>query len=255
MKRTGLLVLAITFFLAGSASFVLGSWYIERMRDDREGIAGRGGSSAERNATYLVVPADAKSDWMTDFTLTDQSQRTVKWSGLEGKVRITNFFFSSCPATCLQQNQKVGEILSSYKEKDVVALSITCDPDIDDPQRLREYAGQLKADHERWLFLTGDLTYIRRVAGEMFQQPLDKQTHAERLVVADKWGNVRGMFHWNKLDEVTQLKLLVNKLLVETEPPAEFQKKDAAEAVSPPEVAETGEDAVPAESATDDSAS
>ena len=61
---------------------------------------------------------------------------------------------------------------------------------------------------QQWLFLTGELIYIRRVAGELFGVPLDKQTHTERLIVSDKWGNIRGTFHWNKLDEMTELKLL-----------------------------------------------
>ena len=111
------------------------------------------------------------------------------------------------------------EIQQAFTGQDVVCLSITCDPDIDTPERLREYAGKLAAPPEQWLFLTGKLIYIRRVAGELFSVALDKQTHTERLTVCDKWGKIRGTFHWNKLDEVTELKLLVAKLLMETEPP------------------------------------
>ena len=128
---------------------------------------------------------------------------------------------------CLQQSQRVGELQTAFAGKDVVFLSITCDPDTDDPERLREYADRLGADREQWLFLTGRLIYIRRVAAELFSVALDKQTHSEKLLVHDKWGNPRGQFHWNKLDEVTQLKLLVGKLLAETVPPPENAKPDA----------------------------
>ena len=79
------------------------------------------------------------------------------------------------------------------------------------------YAYAVKAG--QWLFLTGKLIYIRRVAGELFSVALDKQTHTERLIVCDKWGKIRGTFHWNKLNEITELKLLAHKLLAETEPP------------------------------------
>jgi cytochrome oxidase Cu insertion factor (SCO1/SenC/PrrC family) len=162
---------------------------------------------------------------MTGFTLTERSGKEVQWKELEGQVSVTSFFFSSCPALCLQQNQKVREIQRSYQGKDVVFVSITCDPDIDTPTRLREYADKLQADHQQWLFLTGELTYIRRVAGELFRVPMDKQTHSEKLIVADKWGNIRDSFHWNKLDEVTKLRLLVDKLLAETEEPG-FRKRN-----------------------------
>jgi protein SCO1 len=156
---------------------------------------------------------------MEGFTLTERSGKEVQWKDLEGKVRVVSFFFSSCPANCLQQNLKVREIQRAYAGKDLACVSITCDPDIDSPPRLREYAAKLEAPDDQWLFLTGRLIYIRRVANELFGVALDKQTHTERLIVCDKWGRQRGAFLWNRLDEMAQLRLLVDKLLAETEPP------------------------------------
>jgi cytochrome oxidase Cu insertion factor (SCO1/SenC/PrrC family) len=161
---------------------------------------------------------------MTSFTLTERSGREIQWKDLDGKVRVVSFFFSSCPANCLQQNQKVGDIQRTYAGKEVVCVSITCDPDIDSPERLREYANKLNAAPDQWLFLTGRLIYIRRVASELFKVALDKQTHTERLIVCDKWGNIRGTFLWNKLDEMAQLRLLIDKLRAETEPPGRQEK-------------------------------
>lgn len=231
MNRTLLFVLAVASFVTGTTAFVLGSRYLERFRESGA-FSATSGSVSVVDREYQRVPADVKTPWMTDFTLVERSGEPVRWSDLKGKVAVTSFFFSSCPATCLQQNQKVGEIQRSFDGKDVVFLSITCDPDTDSPERLREYAAKLDADPRQWLFLTGDLTYIRRVAGEMFGVALDKQTHSERLIVTDKWGNVRGNFLWNKLDQVTQLKVLVKQLLAETEEPAEFREKKAAAAVA-----------------------
>lgn len=179
----------------------------------------RPGSLAVVDQSYQRMPADGQSDWMTGFTLTERSGRTVRWDDLAGQVRVVNFFFSSCPATCLQENQKVREVQRAYVGRGVRFLSITCDPEIDSPDRLREYANKLEAPDDQWLFLTGPLVYIRRVAAELFGVALDKQTHTERLVVCDKWGHIRGSFHWNRLDEMGQLYRLVDKLLAETEPP------------------------------------
>jgi protein SCO1 len=215
VNRTGFFV-SLSLCVASGALLLVCGYYA---------IAGRGssrsGAAAERDLEYQKLPADSSDDWLTGFTLTERSGREVQWNDLTGQVRVTNFFFSSCPATCLQQSQKVGEIQKAYAGQAVTFLSITCDPDTDDPERLREYALKLGADRERWLFLTGRMIYIRRVAAELFGVPLDKQTHSERLLVSDKWGQQRGAFHWNKLDEVTQLRLLIDKLLAETEPPAD----------------------------------
>jgi cytochrome oxidase Cu insertion factor (SCO1/SenC/PrrC family) len=226
MNRTGLIVSLAGFVLSGVLFAVTAIRVGANWRDASAGAAHRG-SETVVDADYQKMPADGQSDWMEDFTLTERSGQTVRWSELQGQVRVASFFFSSCPASCLQQNLKIRDIERAYAGKNVVCVSITCDPDIDSPQRLREYADKLEASHNQWLFLTGPLKYIRRVATEMFNVALDKQTHSERLFVCDKWGNVRGGFLWNRLDEMAQLRLLVDKLLVETEPPASGESKSS----------------------------
>ena len=60
----------------------------------------------------------------------------------------------------------------------------------------------------------------------MYQVPLDRQTHTERFLVTDKWGNLRGQFHWGKPEQMTDMKALLDKLLAEnTPPPAEPNAK------------------------------
>jgi protein SCO1 len=219
MNRTGFFVSLVAFLISGCLFAVMAYRVVANLQDTRAGAVGRGSESAV-DPEYQKMPPDGQADWMEDFTLTERSGKLVHWHDLEGKVRIVSFFFSSCPANCLQQNLKVREIQQAYSGKDLVCVSITCDPDIDSPERLREYAAKLNAPSDQWLFLTGPLIYIRRVAREMFEVALEKQTHSERLFVCDKWGKVRGSFLWNKLDETAQLRLLVDKLLTETRPPA-----------------------------------
>ncbi len=221
MNRKGLVVslIALVVSLAMFAAVAL-----KVMRDNGSGAVGYG-SEAVVDPEYQKLPADSEANWLTDFTLTERNGKAVRWSDLVGKLRVVSFFFSSCPANCLQQNMKVREIERAYVGKNVVCVSITCDPDIDSPERLNEYSVKLEATKDQWLFLTGKLIYIRRVASEIFSVALDKQTHTERLIVCDKWGKVRGSFLWNKLDEMAQLRILVDKLLTETEPPPTEETK------------------------------
>jgi cytochrome oxidase Cu insertion factor (SCO1/SenC/PrrC family) len=203
--------LAVLLVVMGATGIWLGVKYA--------GAGSRAGSQAEIDPAYLKPPPDAAAKFLADFTLTDQSGRQLSSKDLRGKVYVTNFFFSTCPGTCLQQNQKIQEIERQYGPKGVRFVSITCDPETDDPQRLRQYATKLDADTEHWSFLTGQLLYIRRVASEVYQVALDKQTHSERFFVTDKWGKIRGNFEWNRLDEITQMRLLLDELLAETEQP------------------------------------
>jgi cytochrome oxidase Cu insertion factor (SCO1/SenC/PrrC family) len=195
---------------------------------------GGAGNQGEPDLSYLNKPADATQEFLEHFTLTDQAGKTVASKQLAGEVFVTNFFFSSCPGTCLQQNQKIREIARECGPKGVRFLSITCDPEIDSPERLREYSAKLEADTKHWSFLTGELGYIRRVAGEIYRIPLDKQTHSERFFVTDKWGNIRDNFAWNKLDQITQMKSLLDKLLAETEEPAELKAAKPTTATDAP---------------------
>jgi protein SCO1 len=219
MNRAGLIASFVAFLVSGAIFAAVGYRVVTRHRSTSAAVGQGSGSVAD--AEYQKLPPDGDSDWMQGFTLTERSGQQVQWKDLNGKVRVTSFFFSSCPANCLRQNQNVGELDQAYAGNNVVCLSITCDPDIDSPERLREYAAKLNASPDQWLFLTGKLIYIRRVAGELFGVALDKQTHSERLIVTDKWGKIRGTFQWNRLDEMAELRLLVDKLLLETEPPAD----------------------------------
>lgn len=222
MNRTGFFVSFVAFLVSGAIFAGVGYRVVWTLHEDHRAAKSQG-SQAVVDQEYQKLPADSQSEWLGDFTLTERSGREVRWSDLAGKVRVVSFFFSSCPANCLRQNQKVSEVQQAYAGKDLLCVSITCDPDTDSPERLREYAGKLNASADQWLFLTGRLIYIRRVAGELFKVALDKQTHSEKLIVCDKWGNIRGLFSWNKLDEVAELRLLVDKLLAETEPPSKSE--------------------------------
>ena len=91
MNRSMLLILAIALLATGGAGLVLGSMYIERLRNTS-------GSVSEPDPEYQRVPADADSPWMTGFTLTERSGKQVAWADFQGKVTVTSFFFSSCPA-------------------------------------------------------------------------------------------------------------------------------------------------------------
>jgi len=173
--------------------------------------------ASERDESFQVDP-----DWLTEYELTERSGRRFHSSELAGKVHVVNFFFTACPTACPLQTQQVQELDREFGERGVHFLSISCDPERDTPATLKAYADRYQADPERWLFLTGDFDYTRRVAAEIYWTPLpQRMAHREELVAVDKWGKVRGSFKWNDPAEVTELRELLNQLLAETEPPAE----------------------------------
>lgn len=171
--------------------------------------------------------SEAVEDWsdapiLTRFRLTERSGRHVSSEDLLGKVWVTNFFYSSCPGSCRQQTQLVQSLQRQYGRDGVVFVSITCDPAIDTPERLREYAHNFDAPDDGWLFLTGEMIYLRRVGAEFFRLAVMEKEHQDNLAVVDKWGNVRGRFNWHDPLQLDRLKSLLPELLAETEAPAEI---------------------------------
>jgi protein SCO1/2 len=144
-------------------------------------------------------PSDAirNGDWMTEWKLTERSGRVVSRQELLGTPHIVSFFFSTCPSICVMQNQKLQQLQQEFAGKPVRFLSISVDPEVDRPEALAEYAKRFGADKEQWLFLTADdVTYVRRVAGEVYRVHADKQVHVERFILIDPKGEQVGVFSW-----------------------------------------------------------
>ena len=151
--------------------------------------------------------------WLSRFELTERSGETVKSEELLGQPYIVSFFFTTCPSVCPQQNQKLKELQDRFEGKPVRFLSISVDPEKDTPEVLREYAARYGADKEQWLFLTGDLTYIRRIGGEIFQQPVDRGFHTEKFVLVDAEGKIEGFYSWPEAKQFEKLQDAIEKML------------------------------------------
>ncbi len=213
MNKTGIFAVAVVL-LAGGLLLVVPQ------------LIGRnkGTTPIVETKTLSVEPDESfpsKEDWLTKYTLTERSGKNFDSATLQGKVHVVNFFFTACPTACPLQTAKVQELDREFGERGVHFLSITCDPDTDTAAVLQQYAKKYDADPDRWVFLTGDFGYIRRVAAEMYWSPLSERGHREDFVVVDKWGKVRGNFLWNNPEQIAALNELLTTLLAETEPPAE----------------------------------
>lgn len=167
--------------------------------------------SAVANPDPTHPPEDAA--WLSRFELIERSGAVVSSEDLLGEPYVVSFFFSTCPSICVQQNQQLKELQDEFAGRGVRFVAISVDPETDTPETLREYAARFGADQEQWLFLTGDLTYIRRVGAEVFQQPVDKKFHTERLVLVDPAGKIEGFYNWPEPIQLEKLKAKIESML------------------------------------------
>jgi cytochrome oxidase Cu insertion factor (SCO1/SenC/PrrC family) len=183
-----------------------------------------GRSGSVQIADTATKPPGA-GEWLTEYELTDQTGMKFHSRNLAGKVHVVNFFFTKCPTVCRTQTSAVQGLAKELGPEGVVFLSITCDPANDTPEALAIYAKEFGAEPQQWLFLTGDLIYLRRVGAEMYSLPVDVGTHSELLVVLDKWGQVRRRFSWKDGKEIVEMKQFIRDLLAETERPAQTAER------------------------------
>jgi protein SCO1 len=105
---------------------------------------------------------------LPDVTLVDQQGARVKLKDVvpEGKPVFVQFVFTSCPTIC----PILGAIFSSFQAKvgpeakDIRFVSISIDPEHDDPARMQAYLKRYHAQ-ENWTFLTGareDIALVQR---------------------------------------------------------------------------------------------
>ena len=153
--------------------------------------------------------------WLQDFTLTERSGEPIGSQDMEGKIWVASFFFTTCASICRAQNDLVKSLHEEYGRQGVSFVCISCDPQTDTVDKLRDYARLYDAHPTQWLFLTGDLAYTRRVGAEWFGVPVDEQAHVDRLIVVDAQGTVRDRFDWHDRLHLDKMKKLLDQLLAE----------------------------------------
>ena len=238
MTRNMVISLALTCLLSG----VLFAGLVYRQIN--RPIATVGEIKTEPIENY-VVP----SDWLTEFELIDQSGKRFHSKELAGHPYVVSFFYASCPNTCTAQNQRIGGLARDLGPKGVRFVAITCDPQLDTPEVLADYARLHNANPEHRKFLTGDMLYIRRIGSEMYSLGINHRFHQEHLAVVDKWGKVRGHYQWNIPVEFAEMRHVLEELLKEKQPPEELIRPHAGkddEVLATKEDKEADEDDEPA---------
>lgn len=89
-----------------------------------------------------------------EFTLTDQFNNTISKSGLQGKIHIADFFFTSCPTICpktMRSMLKIADHFKSHNDINYVCFSI--DYRKDSVTRLKNYYEKLGIQHEHFHLL------------------------------------------------------------------------------------------------------
>jgi protein SCO1/2 len=141
-----------------------------------------------------------------DFSLLDQENHPVALSQFRGKVVAITFIYTRCPLPdyCLRLSSNFARLQKRFSDRmgrDLVLLSITFDPDHDQPDVLAKYAETFQANVEGWHFLTGPLMEVKRVCGLFgidFWPDEGLLTHSLHTVVLDREGKLAANMEGNQ---------------------------------------------------------
>ncbi len=173
-----------------------------------------------------------------NFEFVNQEGKTISNKDYEGKVYVVEFFFATCPTICPIMNRKMVTIQNEFfgnPNFGIASFSIT--PDIDTPEKLKEYAENYKITHKNWNLLTGksqDVVY--KLSNEGFKLYAGNGEvshggfeHSGLFALVDKDGYIRSRYdeHGNAImyyraleeqgfpDQINELKQDIKLLLNE----------------------------------------
>lgn len=144
---------------------------------------------------------------IANFALTNQNGRVVTLADLRGRVWVADIIFTRCPGPCLKMTKQMKALQDALPPGSQAKLvTLTTDADFDTPPVLKAYAEKVGADPQRWMFLTGTKKDIAKLAidslkltaiekkPEERESPQDLFVHSTIFVIADKQGQLRGVF-------------------------------------------------------------
>ena len=160
---------------------------------------------AATSSASLAGPALLVGQTVPDFTLIDQRRKSVSVSAFKGKVVAITFIYTRCPLPnfCFRMSNNFGvlhERLADRMGKDLVLLSITFDPEHDQPETLADYARTWAKDDNAWHFLTGPAADVNKVCAEFGVSSWQDEgllTHSLHTVIVDRQGRVAANLEGN----------------------------------------------------------
>jgi protein SCO1/2 len=171
-------------------------------------------SDPQTNSQQPASPTEQSPahKYFTDVVLINQNGEKVRLYSdlLAGKVVIINSFFATCKGVCLPMNRNLEKIQEAFGErvgKDVYIISISVDPTVDTPPRLKEYAKKLNA-RQGWSFLTGDKQNVEFALTKLGHFVNEKEDHLNIFIIGNErtglWKKAIGLAPSDQLVKVVE---------------------------------------------------
>ena len=149
---------------------------------------------------------------ISDFTLTNQNGEKITQENYKDKIYVADFFFTTCQDICPIMTKNMYKLQQELKnDKEILFLSHTVIPEIDNVERLKEYAVVNNVDDSKWNLVTGDKRQIYELARKSYLAVEDSEfekydmIHTENFMLIDKEKQIRGFYDGTNDKEIEKL--------------------------------------------------
>ncbi|MBL7718069.1 MAG: SCO family protein [Flavipsychrobacter sp.] len=153
------------------------------------------------------------------FSFISQEGKTITDKDVAGKIRVVEYFFTTCKGICPKMNESLATVYEQYRhDNEVVFLSHTVDPVHDTVGAMMAYSQKFNADPQHWIFLTGEkqalynmarYNYLISAQDDTSGVSIDKDfIHDNHFVLVDREDNIRGFY--DGLDQVEVKRLITD---------------------------------------------
>src|SRR5690242_17499760 len=167
--------------------------------------------------------------YVQNFSFTDQNGQPVTQNSVDGKVYLTNYFFTTCKGICPKMNSNLKGVYDKFTvNKNLAIIFHSSMPETDSVPQLKNYEEKmLPDDHNnpaKWYFVTGDKDSLYKMARQSYllDNPNNNSVnineafiHTQFIALVDKQKRVRGIYDGLKPTELARLETDIQKLFAE----------------------------------------
>lgn len=150
-------------------------------------------TSKEKKADTGELPElsiyNLPSSWTT------QNNKEIQLEDLKGDVIVMVMIYTSCKSACprlVADIRRIHENVSDKANKNTKYVFVSIDPEVDTPEKLKNFAIENKMDNDQWLFLRGSVEDTREFSAVLAVSykrisPIDF-SHSNIISVFDQQG-------------------------------------------------------------------
>ena len=172
-------------------------------------------SSRSKDEPEQRIPRGKRSDQFANILLYTQHGEPVRFYDdlVKDQVVMINLMYTTCPTVCPATTAnlaKVHKALGEWVGRDILMLSLSIDPEVDTPERLKRF-WELFGSKPGWIFLTGDYDEIDRLRHELGVYDLDPVIDADKTQHSgiitfgndrtDRWSALPALMHAEQMAE------------------------------------------------------